>query len=58
MLFRSIMTLLFCLMMPAVVVAEIEVSLYVGPQSAPSSDVDIEGDSVIPDQSFEQDWEG
>ena len=58
MLFRSILPLLFCLMMPVAALAEIEVSLYAGQQSAPPSDVDIEGDRVIPDQSFEQDWEG
>jgi lipid A oxidase len=49
---------MICLLMPAAVVAEIEVSLYLGPQSAPSSDVEIEGDSVIPDQSFDQSWAG
>ena len=55
---RSVLTILFCLMMPVAAAAEIEVSLYAGQQSAPPSDVDITGDSVIPDLSFEQNWEG
>lgn len=44
--------------LPSVAAAEIEVSLYYGQQTAPSSDVDIRGDSAIPDLSFRQEWSG
>jgi len=40
--------------LPSAVAAEIEVSLYYGQQEAPSSDIDIRGDSAIPDMSFRQ----
>lgn len=39
-------------------VAEIEVSLYTGLQSAPASDVSVRGDPIIPDSDFSQSWEG
>jgi lipid A oxidase len=38
--------------------AEIELSFYGGIQSAPSSDVTVAGDDVIPDESFGISWEG
>lgn len=44
--------------LPSAVAAEIEVSLYYGQQEAPSSDIDIRGDSAIPDMSFRQEWSG
>jgi len=43
---------------PTYAAAEWEFSLYTGVQEAPSSDVDISGDSVIPDMSFRQQWDG
>lgn len=55
---RSILTTVCILALPTAVIAEVEVSLYVGPQSAPPSDITVEGDSVIPDQNFEQEWGG
>ncbi len=38
--------------------AEVELSFYGGIQNAPSSDVTIAGDDVIPDATFGIDWEG
>ena len=55
---RSILTTLCCLLLPTTALAELEVSVYLGQQSAPPSDVTITGDSVIPELSFEQEWHG
>lgn len=38
--------------------AEIELSFYLGQQTAPPSNVSIAGDRVIPTQSFQQQWAG
>lgn len=43
---------------PASAFAEVELSFYGGVQSAPSSDISIRNDDVIPDDDFTQDWEG
>lgn len=54
-------TLSICLLagtLPAPVLAEYEFSLYTGNQSAPSSDIKIRGDAVIPDSDFTQQWVG
>lgn len=56
--FGSLTTTLLCLAAPTMSVAEIEVSLYIGEQTAPPSDIVVDGDSAIPDLSFEQKWEG
>jgi lipid A oxidase len=56
--FRSIATILCFLTVPSVALAETELSLYIGNQSGPPSDIVIAGDSAIPDLSFEQKWEG
>lgn len=45
----------FC---PVVATAELEFSLYGGAQSAPHSDLQFRGDSVIPDQDLFIAWEG
>lgn len=51
--------LIACLIVaPASAFAEVELSFYGGVQSAPASDVSIRGDDVIPDDDFNQDWEG
>ena len=55
---RNVVTTLGVLLAPQAAFSEVEVSLYVGAQSAPPSDIAISGDSVIPDQAFEQDWIG
>lgn len=55
------LTRLLCLcalLAPAAAAAEVELSFYGGVQSAPSSDISIRGDDVIPNSDFEQDWEG
>lgn len=46
------------LLTPSLATAQVELSFYGGIQDAPASDVTIRGDGAIPDQSFEQDWEG
>lgn len=58
MVYRSFSAMLCCLFLPSAASAELEVSLYLGNQSGPPSDINITGDSAIPDQSFEQEWEG
>ena len=52
----SISVILGLLAVPAG--AETEISLYGGLQSAPPSDITVSGDSVLPDDSFRQSWEG
>lgn len=46
------------LALPSLGAAEVELSLYGGLQSAPHSQVTIEGNPVIPDDSFTAGWEG
>lgn len=58
MLYRSISTILFCFVVPSAALSEVEVSLYLGNQSGPPSEINVTGDSTIPDLSFEQKWEG
>lgn len=48
----------FGLFVPQTLWAEIELSLYGGVQSALPSQVDVSGDSIIPDASFRQQWDG
>jgi lipid A oxidase len=43
---------------PQVAAAEYEFSAYIGNQTAPSSDIEISGDDVIPDSDFNQQWVG
>lgn len=43
---------------PSLARAEVEISLYSGLQSAPTSDITIRGDDTIPDSDFSQVWEG
>lgn len=43
---------------PVVAAAEYEISAYTGNQTAPSSDITISGDDVIPDLDFNQPWVG
>ncbi|MEL6572847.1 MAG: outer membrane beta-barrel protein [Pseudomonadota bacterium] len=50
--------LLLTILLPTAAIAEYEVSLYYGNQTAPPSDISIRGDDVIPDMDFEQDWTG
>lgn len=45
-------------LLPKAALAELEVSLYSGQQSAPASDISIQGDATIPESSFRQSWEG
>ncbi len=44
--------------LPQVAAAEYEISAYAGHQTAPSSDIVIDGDAVIPDSDFRQQWVG
>lgn len=46
------------LIAPASAMAEYEFRLYTGTQSAPSSDITVRGDDVIPDSDFNQEWVG
>lgn len=46
------------LLMPASAFAQVELSFYGGVQSAPASDISIRNDDVIPDDDFNQEWEG
>lgn len=50
--------ILTMMLFPAAAAAEWEVSLYYGEQTAPSSDITIRGDDVIPDRDFSQQWVG
>ena len=51
--------LLLCLIaVPTFASADVELSFYGGVQTAPSSDISIRGDDVIPDDNFTQEWEG
>ena len=43
---------------PAFATAQVELSFYGGVQTAPDSEISIQGDSVIADAEFTQDWEG
>lgn len=52
----AILAALCCLAAPAL--AEVELGFYGGWQTAPHSDVSIEGDAIIPDQDFNAGWEG
>lgn len=45
-------------MWPLPALADLELSFYIGPQSAPPSDIAVSGDAVIPDDAFRQDWTG
>ncbi|MEO0917451.1 MAG: outer membrane beta-barrel protein [Pseudomonadota bacterium] len=55
----SLRLLCLCaLIAPAAAAAEVELSFYSGVQSAQPSDISIRGDDVIPDDDFEQEWEG
>ncbi|WP_438955001.1 outer membrane protein [Cognatiyoonia sp.] len=45
-------------LLPSLVLAEVELSLYGGAQNAPHSDVFFSGDSVIPDGKVFIGWEG
>lgn len=58
MLQRSSTALLLGLLSPTVAAAEIELSFYLGQQTAPPSRVSIAGDRAIPNQSFQQPWVG
>ena len=57
-------TVLASLLAPALLaaaqpaLAEVELSFYSGPQSAPHSDVTISGDSGVADRDFTAGWEG
>lgn len=55
---RPFLLTCFLLLAPTFATAQVELSFYGGVQSAPASDVSIRGDSVIPDNDFEVDWEG
>ncbi len=55
---RTLAASLCLLCLPATASAEVELSFYGGFQSAPSSDVSIRGDDVIPDDDLTVDWEG
>jgi len=48
----------FAVFLPTLVSAEIEFSFYTGQQTAPGSDISVQGDVVIPDADFSLDWEG
>jgi len=58
MTFMRLTPLILALCSANVATAEIELSFYGGLQGAPSSDVTIAGDDVIPSSSFNVDWEG
>jgi lipid A oxidase len=55
---RALALCTYLIATPAFVSAEVELSFYGGVQSAPSSDISIRDDDVIPDDDFTQDWEG
>ncbi len=55
---RAIALCISLMVAPAFATADVQLSFYGGVQSAPSSDISIRGDSLIPDDDFSQEWEG
>lgn len=55
---RDAVSALALAILPAVAMAEVELSFYGGIQGAPHSDVSITGNPVIPDGGFTAGWEG
>lgn len=55
---RDAVSALALAILPAVAMAEVELSFYGGIQGAPHSDVSITGNPVIPDGEFTAGWEG
>lgn len=55
---RQFLSALTIIALPAIAMAEVELSFYGGLQSALESDVAVSGDSVIPDRTDTLTWEG